>query len=232
MTPITGLDLAGFTEREQGVWTDARGLVLSVHFFPLVPDLPAPLEDPGRLCAGLAQGAAAAGGGLIEAAFGTVGGVPAVRQLIKVPRPNGHGQVFLGSWTLPKAGCSTVLKVQATEGATTGVREAAVMARVGPADYFRPHPYAPGLRGGLPYHVADHEQWDAHFPDHPLTLVRAALHRITPTVTLDDRFKTLPPFGGPATRPPAVPPPAAPPPAAPPPPAPARRGWFRRGGQG
>lgn len=38
-TPITALDLTGFAEREPGVWTDAAGLILSVHFFPLAPDL-------------------------------------------------------------------------------------------------------------------------------------------------------------------------------------------------
>ncbi|MBZ9639429.1 hypothetical protein [Streptomyces sp. PSKA30] len=117
---------------------------------------------------------------------------------MKVPRPSGHGQVFLGSWTVPKAGCSTVLKVQAGEGATTGMREAMVMAQVGPAAYFRPHPYADGLQGGLPCHAGDDEQWDARFPDHPLTAVRAVLHRLTPTVRLDERFKVLPPFGTPA----------------------------------
>ncbi|MEU1591626.1 hypothetical protein ABZ468_01875 [Streptomyces sp. NPDC005708] len=52
-------------------------------------------------------------------------------------------------------------------------------------------------------------------PDyHPLTLVRAALNRITPSVTLDERFKVLPPFGTPT-------PPAAQPPAT-------GRGWLRR----
>ncbi|GGM00460.1 hypothetical protein GCM10010129_49990 [Streptomyces fumigatiscleroticus] len=214
-TPVTGMDLTGFTEREPGVWTDERGLVLSVHFFPLVPDLPAPLDQPRQLAAGLAHGAAGAGGGLIEAVTGAVDGVPAVRQLIKMPHPRGHGLVFLGSWTVPKAGCSTVLKVQAAEGATTGMREATVMARVGPAGYFLPNPYAPGLRGGLPYHVGDHEQWDAQYPDHPLTLVRAALHRVTPTVTLHEQFRVQPPFG----------PAPAPAPQEPP----AKRGWFRRG---
>ncbi|MFH8801615.1 hypothetical protein ACH4F6_18780 [Streptomyces sp. NPDC017936] len=222
MTPITGLDLTGFTEREPGVWTDAAGLVLSVHFFPLVPDLPAPLHETERLRAGLARGTAGAGGGLIEAVPGAVDGVPAVRQLVKMPLSSRPGQAFIGSWTVPRAGCSTVLKVQAAEGATTGVREAMVMAQVGPADYFRPHPYAGGgPSGGLPYHVGDHEQWDARFPGHPLTLVRAALHRITPTVTLDERFKALPPFGAPA--------PQAPPPAGRTPP-PGRRGRFRREG--
>lgn len=225
MTPITGLDLTGFTEREPGVWTDAAGLVLSVHFFPLVPDLPAPLHETERLRAGLAQGVASAGGGLIEAEPGDVDGVPAVRQLVKMPLTGRPGQAFLGSWTVPRAGCSTVLKVQAAEGATTGLRESVILAQVGPADYFRPHPYAGGQPGGLPYHVGDHEQWDARFPDHPLTLVRAALHRITPTVALDARFKALPPFGGPAPRAPHIPQPPQPPQV---PQTPPKRGWFRR----
>lgn len=212
------------------MWTDPAGLVLSVHFFPLVPDLPAPLHEP-RLAAGLARLVAGAGGGLIEAAPGSVDGVPAVRQLVKMPLGSRPGQAFLGSWTVPRAGSSTVVKVQAAEGATTGVREAVIMARVGPAEYFRPHPYAAGEPGGLPYHVGDHEQWDAQFPDHPLTLVRAALRRITPTITFDDRFKALPPFGGPAAPPSPSPQPSHEPshqlPHSLPPP---KRGWFRRKG--
>ncbi|MFF0462770.1 hypothetical protein [Streptomyces mexicanus] len=227
-TPVTGLDLTGFTEQEPGVWTDPAGLVLSVHFFPLVPDLPAPLHEVERLRHGTARGVAASGGGLIEAAVESVDGVPALRQLVKMPLGSRQGQAFLGSWTLPKDRCSTVVKVQAAEGAPTGLREALVMQEVGPADYFRPHPYGGGVRfGGLPYHVADLEQWDPRFPDHPLTLVRAALHRLGPTLTLHEQFKSLPPFTGPTPPPtgPAVAPPPHPGPAATPP---RRRGWFRR----
>jgi hypothetical protein len=214
MMPITGLDLTGFSEREPGVWTDAQGLVLSLHRFDLVPDLPAPLDRPQRLRRGLTELTAAAGAGLIEAVVGEIDTVPAVRQLAKVRLGNRPGQVFLGSWTVPRDRCSTVLKIQAAESGTTGVREAVVLDRVGPADYVTPHPYAPDLKVPLPYHVADHEEWDAQFPDHPLSLVRAALRRITPTVVLDDGFKALPPFAG------AQPAYGA---------APARRAWFRRG---
>ncbi|WP_330455683.1 hypothetical protein [Streptomyces sp. NBC_00820] len=244
-TPITSLDLTGFTELEPGVWSDTAGLILSVHFFPLVPDLSAPLHELERLRFGSAQGTAGSGGGLIEAVVGTVDGVPALRQLVKMPLQSRRGQAFIGSWTLPKDRCSTVVKVQAAEGGTTGLREAVVLGQVGPADFFQPHPYAGGGQfGGLPYHVGDLEQWDPQFPDHPLTLVRAALNRITPTLTLHDQFKTLPDFAGPTPPqahpgPPASsygPPPAAYPGPTPPPfPGPAapsapRRGWFRRKG--
>ncbi|WP_236569845.1 hypothetical protein [Streptomyces mexicanus] len=227
-TPVTGLDLTGFTEQEPGVWADPAGLLLSVHFFPLVPDLPAPLHEVERLRHATTRGVAASGGGLVEAAVESLDGVPALRQLIKMPLRSRQGQAFLGSWTLPKDRCSTVVKVQAAEGAPTGLREALVMQEVGPAAYFRPRPYAGGDRlGGLPYHVADLEQWDPRFPDHPLTLVRAALHRLGPTVTLHEQFKSLPPFAGPTPPPPgpATAPPPHPGPAATPP---RRRGWFRR----
>ncbi|MEV6183639.1 hypothetical protein AB0M07_42630, partial [Streptomyces sp. NPDC052015] len=67
-----------------------------------------------------------------------------------------------------------------------------------------------GREAGRGCHVADHEEWDAHFPDHPLTLVRDALRRITPTVTFDPRFTSLPPFGAqPAWAPPMPPAPPA-----------------------
>ncbi|MGW2490865.1 hypothetical protein ACWCV9_27105 [Streptomyces sp. NPDC001606] len=249
-TPITGLDLTGFTEREPGLWTDATGVILSVHYFPLVPDLPAPLHELDRLRFANAHGVARSGGGLIEAVTGSVDGVPALRQLIKMPLQSKSGQAFIGSWTLPKDRCSVVVKVQAGEAGVSGVREAVVADRVGFTDYFQPHPYGGGGQlGGLPYHVADLEQWDPEFPDHPLTLVRAALHRITPTVTLHDQFKALPPFPGPPPSPQGgqVPPPfpapapypgphapatgpGAPPHPGPVPPPGPRRGWFRRKG--
>jgi hypothetical protein len=213
MMPITRLDLAGFSEREPGVWTDEQGLVLSLHYFGLVPDLPAPLDQPERLRRGLTESTAAAGAGLIDAVVGEVDAVPAVEQFVKVRLSNRPGQVFLGSWTVPRDRCSVVLKIQAAEGGMTGMREAVILDRVGPADYFRPHPYAPDLAVPLPYHVADLEEWDEQFPTHPLSMVRAALRRIAPTVVLDGGFKALPPFG--AGRPEPV--------------APTRRGWFRRG---
>lgn len=59
------------------------------------------------------------------------------------------------------------------------------MAKLGPESYFRPHPYAPEVQGGLPFHAADHAQWDAEFPDHPLTRVRRTLDVLAEAVTVD-----------------------------------------------
>lgn len=48
--------------------------------------------------------------------------------------------MFIGSFTVPRQECSTVVKIQAPERGTTGTREAVVMAQVGPEAYVRPHP--------------------------------------------------------------------------------------------
>ncbi|MFI6351021.1 hypothetical protein [Streptomyces sp. NPDC050560] len=198
-TPVTALDLNGFTEREPGTWTSAEGLVLTAQFIDLVPDLPAPLAEPDRLLNALAKGVAARGACLVEARVTALDSVPAVQQLIKVRLPGReHGLGFIGSWTLPRATCSTVVKVQAAEEGTTGVREAMTLVKAGPENYLLPHPYGADVTGGLPYHIADLEEYDADFPDHPLTRVRAALRRIAPSVRLDDGFKARAPFDGPA----------------------------------
>src|SRR5689334_8346690 len=113
MSAITHLDLTGFQQMDQYAWQHATGVVMTLHFFNLRPDLSASLRDPTALFAGTARHIAAAGGGMIDAAVEPVDGVPALRQLVKIRHPQGHGQVFLGSYTIPRATCSTVLKLQA-----------------------------------------------------------------------------------------------------------------------
>lgn len=197
MRAIHGVDLPGFRPVDHDVWTDDDGDILSLHFFSLRPDLPAALDDGPTLRASLAAYTAEAGGGLIEASVKQLGGMPALRQILKLPLPGqAHGQAFIGSYTLPRAECSAVVKIQAPERGTTGMREAMVMAQVGPADFFRPHPYAPGLKGGLPFHAADHAQWDESFPGHPLSRVRRTLAALAAEVRVAPEFAALPPFTG------------------------------------
>ncbi|MEU9042911.1 MULTISPECIES: hypothetical protein [unclassified Kitasatospora] len=244
MSAIISLDLAGFVPRaDEGgaggtnrVWDDARGVVLSVHDFALVPDLVAPLDAGERLLRELARNTAQSGAALIEAQVRELGGVPGLWQLVKIPKAAGRGQVFVGAWTVPRDRCSVVLKVQAAEGPVSGMREAVVADRVGFDAFVRPHPYDPDLRGPLPYHVADLQEWDAHFPTHPLTLVRETLTRVGASTVLDDSFRTLPPFPGPTPAGPALdgPPPSGSAPSgpaphsAPPAEAPRRRWWRGR----
>ncbi|MER5898076.1 hypothetical protein [Streptomyces sp. NPDC001876] len=198
MRALLGVELPGYRPVDEDAWANDDGDVLSLHYFGLPPDLPAALEDGPTLRNTLTHWTAQAGGGLIEASVKTLGGLPALRQILKVPLPQqAHGQVFIGSFTVPRAGCSTVVKIQAPERGMTGMREAVVLAKLGPDQYFRPHPYAPEVQGGLPFHAAEHARWDAEFPDHPLTRVRRTLDALVEAVTVDPGFAALAPFAGP-----------------------------------
>ncbi|MFE7241202.1 hypothetical protein [Streptomyces sp. NPDC057582] len=201
MRALLGVELPGFRPVDHDTWGNDDGDVLSVHFFGLPPDLPAGLDDGPTLRESLTHYTAQAGGGLIEASVKRLGELPALRQILKLPLPGQqHGQAFIGSFTVPRAGCSTVVKVQAAEHGMTGMREAVVLAKVGHEHYFRPHPYAPDVQGGLPFHAADHERWDAEFPDHPLTRVRRTLGALAEAVTVVPEFAALPEFTGPGSR--------------------------------
>ncbi|MCX4825016.1 hypothetical protein OG883_35190 [Streptomyces sp. NBC_01142] len=195
MRALLGVELPGYRPVDNDVWANDEGDVLSLHFFGLAPDLPASLDDGPALRAALTRYTADAGGGLIEASVKSLGRLPALKQILKLPLPGQpSGQAFIGSFTVPRANCSTVVKIQAPERGMTGMREAMVMAQVGHDKYFRPHPYAPEVQGGLPFHAADHAQWDAQFPDHPLTRVRRALDSLAEVVQVTPEFAALPPF--------------------------------------
>ncbi|MFD8074873.1 hypothetical protein ACFV3E_19780 [Streptomyces sp. NPDC059718] len=199
MGPIAGAELPGYRQIEADAWTNDHGDLVSLHWFDVPPDIPAPLEDLPRLRHALAHYTHGAGGGLIEADVLHLGTVPTLRQVIKVPLPDRPaGQAFLGSYTLPRASCSAVVKVQALEEGTTGVREAQVLIELGPERYFMPHPYASDLRQGLPFHWGDAPHYDAHFPDHPLTRVRDALAQLAVSLQVAPEYAALPPFAGPA----------------------------------
>jgi hypothetical protein len=200
---------------DERTWFDPRtGDQVSLTYIGMVPDIPAPLDDLPLLRRKLAEETAETGS-IIEAHVVRLGGVPALFQLIKLPIPGQDtGLAYIAAFTVPRAACSAVLRIQCAEGHTTGVRESTVAAQVGFDNCFPPHPYAPDVRGQLPYSVADEAAWDQQFPDHPLTRARAWAHHMIATARVDPQFAALPPFA------PAVPAHAAPAHAAPVPAAP------------
>jgi hypothetical protein len=197
------LETTGLEQVGPAAWRDGNGDVVVLDHFDLVPNLPAALTDLPALCSRMALLAAQAGGGLVECDAVEVDGVPAVHQLIKLRLPQQqHGLVFVGSLILPKKASSAMVKVQCVEHGTTGLREAAVMAKVGPERFYVHSPYAPAVDmravGGLPYHVADHAAYDGMFPEHPLSRARRILAWLRGSARVDRGFAALPPFPGPA----------------------------------
>lgn len=211
--PIS-FDTAAFRQHDQTNWINpVTGDQVNSEYFGLVPDLPAGLDELPKLRHDLAV-RLGADGCLIEAHQVVLDSVPALLQILKLPLPDRPGQVFLASFTVPKAGSSAVLHILCAEGAVTGGREAALMAEIGPANWILRHPYAPELTGKLPFHAGDDPRWDSRFPDHPLTRARGWAHHVVRTARIDPQFAALPPFtrGYPRAAPPS---PAAQPPAGP-----------------
>ncbi|WP_202918973.1 hypothetical protein [Saccharothrix deserti] len=188
-------DTTGFQQHDQTTWFNpGNGDQVSLNYFDLVPDLPASLDDMPKLRHDLAVTIGEIGC-LIEAHLVRLGDVPALFQVVKVPIPNQPtGQAFLGSFTVPRANSSAVLKLQAVERGTTGVREAVLLPEIGFDNWVMPHPYAPELEGRLPFHAGDDPRFDAQFADHPLSRVRAWAHHTVRTARVDPRFAALPPF--------------------------------------
>ncbi|MGW4214049.1 hypothetical protein ACWEIJ_39110 [Lentzea sp. NPDC004789] len=202
--PIS-FDTTGFRQVNRNVWQHPSGDQAELTYYNMVPDLPAGLDDLPKLRHDLARIDGEVGC-LIEAHVVGLAGVPALLRIVKMPLPNQQGgQLFHCSFTVPKATCSAVLQLGAIERGTTGIREGVLAAEIGFQNWVRPHPYAPELQGVLPFHAGDDPRYDARFPDHPLSRVRAWAHHVVRTARLDPQFAALPPF---QVQPP--PPPVAP----------------------
>jgi hypothetical protein len=195
MQPFVNYELPGFARVGDDAYADNDRTLILTNFFGIPPDLPVGFGDIAVLQRATTLLAARQGVTVIEAGATQIGGLPALWQINKLKLPNQpSGQAFLGSFTIPRANCSAVLRVQAAEGQPTGVREALVMNQVGPQSYFKAHPYAPDFQLPLPFHAADDPAYDAQFPDHALTRVRRVMARLAQQVGLDPTFTAQPPF--------------------------------------
>jgi hypothetical protein len=136
-------------------------------------------------------------GCLIEAVPVTVGGVRGMAQLFKVPDARWErGRAYAASVFLAKVGVTVNLGCVVTESAPTGMRETLVALHVGDRLEHPGHPYDSGLESLLPYFPSDQEMWDQHYPDHPLSVVRAWVRGLDEVVRLAPEFVALPDYRG------------------------------------
>jgi hypothetical protein len=206
LDPRLGLDTISFDtfdwERqpdEDGVrsWfgDGSIDIILSEHFFALPPDLPGTDVD---LLRSTYEGWLAESGEdedgrtarLVE--VDVHANAPVVRLVVRLPLPNRY--LFVGSLTIPLAGCSWVVKVQAAEGSLTGLREALAADRA--LEDLGLHSFQE-LSGVFdPYD----RRWDDIAPGDPLTAVRHYLDRIEASLGFASEFSTQKPFQSPAGR--------------------------------
>ncbi|MGW4249866.1 hypothetical protein [Nocardia sp. NPDC004722] len=194
-------DTTGFQQNGEDVWDHPlTGDRVIRQYTPGPPIIPAPLEDLPTLRRELTE-ASAENGCLVEAHVITFGGLPTLLRFEKIRHWNrSDGLIYTASFIVPRATGSAALLVLCAENGLTGERDALVGIKLGMDRMYPPHPYAPNIRGALPYSAADDPQWDPQFPDHPLSRARRWYASISASAHIDPRFAALPPFTGPVTR--------------------------------
>lgn len=182
--------------------SDDESIILSTNYFDIPPDL-ATLNDIKTVRDNYRDLLAEIGGGLVAVDYINLKGYPAVRSIFKLPKQNG-GVIYIGSITLPFAEHSYVIKVQAAEAGITGIRDSSVSMQllnsgeieVGDNGFvgWVADPYEPSFVHGLLRNISDDEEYDAQFPNHPLSIVRNMLRQIEAEVVLGEELKTIEQF--------------------------------------
>ena len=181
-------DTAGFTFQREGdntrVWLTPDGDPVGLFHFAIKPDIPAALDSIDALRAFSRSATAAAGGAIIEVETVSVDRSLALRQIIKVPQQP-HGMTYVGSILLPFRDFSFVIKVHGQERGTTGRRAGSRPRRVG---------LDPAVRDGFSRNLAESAEYDARFPNHPLSRLRRTLAHLQRTIQVGDDVRRSPPF--------------------------------------
>lgn len=189
-------------------WTNDKAQFLSLHFFAKKPDIPCALERMDTLRSAYREGLSHAAGAVISADRVVNNGLECVQLVFKTPRQP-HGMVYVGSLTFPFADFSYVVKIQCAEFGSTGVRDSAVMdllmkdgtVFVNPVtkkiEGWAADPYDAQFVAPLLRNRSDDRQYDAQFPDHPLTAVRQILTGILRSVAADEAILGADKFRGP-----------------------------------
>lgn len=176
---------------------------LSLNYFGKQPDIAADISDAAALRAFYRVAAGLNGVAMLEVDATQLAGLAAVRTVLKAPLAP-RGFAFIGSYTLPFADCSFVIKVQSLERGVTGMREAAVMTmRKTPPEFdeltgkligWEQDPYDPAHRGAFMRNLADDPQYDDQFPEHPLSKVRRYLSEISSELAVAPGIRAKRPF--------------------------------------
>jgi hypothetical protein len=208
-------DTAGLTLRQeeeaQRAWLTATGDAVSTHFFPLAPDIQAALDDIDELRRFYRRTVTTSGLGMIEVDTLRIDGCTAIRTVFKVPQQP-TGRTYLGALTLPFRDFSFVAKAQCPEYGMTGLRDTVVLNEMLASGRIKPDesnkdgaipgwmrdPYDLAVVGPMLRNLAEDEEYDTRFPDHPLSRCRALLHRLQDSLKLVPDAASAPPFLFPA----------------------------------
>jgi hypothetical protein len=181
---------------------EEQTLALSLYYLDTPPDLPT-TTDLTVLRSFFRARLAQQNNGLITADIIALKGHTAVRTMFKLPQEP-SGMTYLASFTVLFKNCSYVVKIQAAETGFTGLREAMVantiMAEKSlnnnemlPKGWWR-DPYDASTTSGVLMNMAEAEEYDGTFPEHPLRQARKLQEQTAREIVLKDNLKNLPKF--------------------------------------
>ncbi len=161
-------------------------MALSVTFFDLKPDLPT-ISDIEKLRTFYRNQIIAYNGGLVEVNKLNLKGYHSIRTIFKFPQEP-TGMTYLASLTIPLEKYSYVVKIQAPEIGTTGMRDNIIAMKLlnegkisigdnGYEDWFN-DPYDSEINEGIQMNKSEEKQFDSEFPNHPLSQARELLNKI------------------------------------------------------
>jgi hypothetical protein len=185
------------------VWVNPeQSVLISLNFFDLQPDLPT-IKDLDFLRNFYRKNVISAKGGIVEVSFLDVHNTPSVKTILKIPQPE-SGMTYIASVTIPFENCSFVVKIQAAEVDITGVRDSFILNKLlntgeitfddnGLQNWFE-DPYDPTIKEGTPMNKSEQEQYDAEFPQHPLSIARALIKQAIQQIVFKPEINELSAF--------------------------------------
>ena len=199
-------DETGFERRGENdgvlIWLTPQGDGLGLFHHPR-PHIEADLSNVDRVRDFYRRSASEVGLGVVEIETTVVDGCTVVRTLFKAAEQP-TGRTYHGALTFPFRDFSYVLKVQCEERGMTGVRDAFVSAALmvsgetgiesGRMTGWLDDPYDPAEAGPMTRNKSERPEYDAQFPDHPLSRARWVLNHLERTVTIDEAVKAQPGF--------------------------------------
>jgi|SRR5271157_1125039 len=199
----TGCMLRGDSEGAR-VWHTPSGDGLGLYYYPISPDIQANIDAIDQVRGFYRRSAVQVGGAIIEIDTPRIDGCKSIRSIIKMPQQPA-GMTYLGSFTLPFQYFSYVVKVQCVETGMTGIRDSVVLhamlnsgevtiGKNGELQGWMLDPYDGSATSALARNKSEAEQYDANFPEHPLSRVRRLLRQIQLTRKVGNDIKRQPAF--------------------------------------
>ena len=130
-------------------------------------------------------------GGIVRVEKVKTKGIETIQSIVKIPtKPSGMAYIGTIYFLLDKS--MYIIKIQAREAGTTGIRDTVILSKLiaeGKVSYgensingWASDPYDSTYEDGALMNIADAEEYDSEFPNHPLSQVRMIVDKINSSI--------------------------------------------------